>query len=846
MGAARDSARSNNGGHRARTAIGWASGGAAPETGAAPAATASSETTGPGVEAPRDGYETGSRLGISPGEVYEATHARLPGRFAIKFLTRAKGATGAAVEDFQFEAEQISILRHPNIVEVIELGVMPDGTPILVMEHLEGRTLDELLSRRGPMALGEVLPIVRGVATALEAAHGVGVVHREVRPDNVFIANVTGYEQGFVKLLDFGVSRLNAGPSPGSNLATAAVHYLSPEQARGLTAEVDARTDQYALAAMAYRMLAGTDAHVGNDAVSILYRILNEAPRPLTTLARVDTGVDAVIRKAMSRDKRLRFDSVFVFAKALEDAASGNSRAFGTPTPPASRAVTPAPVSAPERAAPAPERAAAAPERAATPVQELAAAHSEPRSVQKGVPSWSDFRAMVLSSDRTPEPAVDPDAPRDEQDDDKEPAEWEARPEPRSRKEERELRRLSGHSEHDLPVSRAPARAEVRSPALSAQVTTRAELPSQRTPAPSMSPDRSSSDQLASSVSSDRLSSRSSDRHPRRGDKPSFRDTLSERFFADGDRKGEEGSWTAADLDDQRPEGADQFDDFDAIPRRRWPMYIGLAMVAALVPVVVTIWPDIQETFFSSRPSSFWSDTTRTGETILPTTVPGAPAQAAAIPLAVDTPTAAETAAARLPPGAAATNPTSPPSNTRTPAGTTPAAPIPPTRPAAGLPAPHSAATSPAGSAPSTAAAPSTGIDTATPTGAAAPSTGIGTATPTGAAAPITSGWGLPSTPPPAVAPELPPPAQPSAAQPTPTWLPSSPTPAPPTGGWANQPAPTQPIPAAPTQPSASAAWGSPAPQQPAAAPAPRERTGDVPLRGYVWSPKERRLVPAQ
>ena len=750
---------------------------------------------------------------------------------------------------------------------------MPDGTPILVMEHLEGRTLDELLSPRGPMALGEVLPIVRGVATALEAAHGVGVVHREVRPDNVFIANVTGYEQGFVKLLDFGVSRLNAGPSPGSNLATAAVHYLSPEQARGLTAEVDARTDQYALAAMAYRMLAGTDAHVGNDAVSILYRILNEAPRPLTTLARVDTGVDAVIRKAMSRDKRLRFDSVFVFAKALEDAASGNSRAFGTPTPPASRAVTPAPVSAPERAP-------AAPERAATPVPELAAAHSEPRSVQKGAPSWSDFRAMVLSSDRTPEPAVDPDAPRDEQDEDHEPAEWEARPEPRSRKEARELRRLSGHSEHDLPVSRAPARADVRSPALSAQVTTRAELPSQRTPAPSMSSDRSSdrlassassdrlassassdrlassasSDRLSSSASSDRLSSRSSDRHPRQGHKPSFRDTLSERFFADGDRKGEEGSWTAADLDDQRPEGADEFDDFDAIPRRRWPMYIGLAMVAALVPVLVTIWPDIQETFFSSRPSTFWSDTTRTGETILPTTVPGAPTPATAIPLAVDTPTAAETAAAKLPPGAAATNPTSPPSNTRTPAGTTPAAPLPTTRPTsagAGLPAPRSTGTAAAPST-GTAAIPTAGTGTAAPTGTAAvptgsaPSTGTATASPTGAAAPITSGWGLPSTPPPAAAPALPT-ARPSAAQPTPTWPPSSPTPAPPAGGWANQPAPTQPVPAAPTQPTASAPWASPTPQQPAAtAPAPRERTGEVPLRGYVWSPKERRLVPAQ
>jgi serine/threonine protein kinase len=323
MSAGSESARPDPAvGNRARTAIGWASG--SPSETPAP---------GPAPEAEREGYETGSRLGASPGEVYEATHARLPGRFAIKFLPRARGAETRAIEDFQAEAEQVSVLRHPNIVEVLELGVMPDGTPILVMEHLAGRTLEEMLVNRGAMSLGEALPIIRGIATGLEAAHNVGVVHREVRPDNVFVATITGYEQGFVKLLDFAVSRLNAGPTPGSNVNATAARYLAPEQARGHLSEVDARTDQYALAAIAYRLLSGTDAYAGNDVISVLYRVLNEAPRPLTALARVDTAVDAVIRKAMSRDKRLRFDSVFVFAKALEDAASGGtaSRSFSRP-----------------------------------------------------------------------------------------------------------------------------------------------------------------------------------------------------------------------------------------------------------------------------------------------------------------------------------------------------------------------------------------------------------------------------------------------------------------------------------------------------------------------------------
>ena len=241
---------------------------------------------------------------------------------------------------------------------------MPDGTPILVMEHLEGRTLEEMLANRGAIALPEVVPTIKAIASALEAAHKVGVVHREVRPDNIFVADVTGYEQGFPKLLDFGgLAPATPDLAPAAILATAAARYLSPEQARGHAAEVDARTDQYALAALAYRMLSGTDAFGGNDVISVLYRILNEAPRPLTALARVDTTIDPIIRKAMSRDKRLRFDSVFVFAKALEDAAGMGSRMVRNPL---LAMPTPSPVRFVPSTAPAP-----VPER---PVLDLAAA----------------------------------------------------------------------------------------------------------------------------------------------------------------------------------------------------------------------------------------------------------------------------------------------------------------------------------------------------------------------------------------------------------------------------------------------------------------------------------------
>ena len=263
-----------------------------------------------------------------------------------------------------------------------------------------------------------MVPIIKAIASALEAAHKAGVVHREVRPDNIFVANVTGYEQGFLKLLDFGVSRLNAGPSPGSNLATTAARYLAPEQARGHAAEVDARTDQYALAALAYRMLSGTDAFGGNDVISVLYRVLNEAPRSADRAGPGRHDVDSIIRKAMSRDKRLRFDSVFVFAKALEDAASGNSRVVSRPVPVA----TPAP--APRAASigsPAPARgprlrslqplAAVVPRlvgqlaRAASPIEGLLGSTC-PRSPQKaprrtGCPSNRPRRATTGGQSET-------------------------------------------------------------------------------------------------------------------------------------------------------------------------------------------------------------------------------------------------------------------------------------------------------------------------------------------------------------------------------------------------------------------------------------------------------------
>ena len=157
-------------------------------------------------------YHLGMPLGASEGDVFETTHSRMPGRFAMKLLRRGQGAPTEAIDRFRADVERIAGLRHPNITEVLEIGAMGaegEEIPLVVMERLEGQTLAERMARRDRMALSEVVPLVREVANALEAAHQVGVTHGAIRPDNIFLAEIAGYEHGFVKLLDFGVVHLD-------------------------------------------------------------------------------------------------------------------------------------------------------------------------------------------------------------------------------------------------------------------------------------------------------------------------------------------------------------------------------------------------------------------------------------------------------------------------------------------------------------------------------------------------------------------------------------------------------------------------------------------------------------
>jgi serine/threonine-protein kinase len=234
-------------------------------------------------------------LGL-PSEARPSGIARAPeasSEWFVKLFDWGVGLGAPVVGEFTRQALGVAKLRHPHIVQVVDAGCAPDGTPFVVMERLLGATLEE---RAGGtlIPVAELLPILRGVSAGLAAAHAVGAAHRELRADNVFMADAAGYAYGFPKLLNFGVVELTAGASAlGRGVAAFTSDAVPPEQRLDLT-RGDAQSDQFALAALAYRFLAVTE---------------------------ITTTVELVLSRAMSWHPARRFDSMAAFLEALDAAA---------------------------------------------------------------------------------------------------------------------------------------------------------------------------------------------------------------------------------------------------------------------------------------------------------------------------------------------------------------------------------------------------------------------------------------------------------------------------------------------------------------------------------------------
>src|SRR3954470_7718351 len=194
----------------------------------------------------RDTYLIERLLGTGGmGEVYEATHRRLSGRYAIKVLLRELASQPDAFARFRREAELTSSLRPPNIVQVIDFNLMDDGAPYLVMEYLDGVDLATRMEK-GPLPLSSVLPLIKQIASGLGAAHARGIVHRDLKPQNIFLVRIEGEDHEEVaKVLDFGISKMkSAAKSVTQDSAVLGTpQYMSPEQALGKIDEIDHATD---------------------------------------------------------------------------------------------------------------------------------------------------------------------------------------------------------------------------------------------------------------------------------------------------------------------------------------------------------------------------------------------------------------------------------------------------------------------------------------------------------------------------------------------------------------------------------------------------------------------------
>ena len=266
------------------------------------------------------------------GEVYLAENPLIERRAAVKVLHTALAQDAELVRRFLNEARAASAIRHRNIIEVFDAGVTPEGAPYILMEFLEGVSLQKRLADRGRLTLPQALEIARQAGSALAAAHAAKIVHRDLKPENLFLVpdpGAPGRER--VKILDFGIAKIKHGSKTGGTMRTqsgmimGSPAYMSPEQCKD-SADVALRSDIYSFAIIAYEMLAGRPPYVTESGAEMMVMHLTGTPPPLRQLvADAPAHVEAAIMRGLARARENRFDSMTSFLGALRGDVSAHA-----------------------------------------------------------------------------------------------------------------------------------------------------------------------------------------------------------------------------------------------------------------------------------------------------------------------------------------------------------------------------------------------------------------------------------------------------------------------------------------------------------------------------------------
>jgi serine/threonine-protein kinase len=271
-----------------------------------------------------DRYDIESRIGEGGmGVVYKATHVGLKKDLAIKVLLPELGALRGVVKRFEREAQSMSRLDHPGVVRVTDFGRTPAGLLFLVMEYVDGTSLGDLLAQQGRLSLARALHLTRQVLLALDHAHNLGVIHRDLKPDNIMVLNRETPQES-IKILDFGIAKiLEDSGEDGKPLTVAGTvfgtpEYLSPEQAAGEPA--DHRADIYTMGIILYELITGQRPFEAENRMALIGKHISADPPPLSTVhpvSNLPADIDEIVLRALEKNPADRYTTAMEFYTAL-------------------------------------------------------------------------------------------------------------------------------------------------------------------------------------------------------------------------------------------------------------------------------------------------------------------------------------------------------------------------------------------------------------------------------------------------------------------------------------------------------------------------------------------------